>query len=108
MRRFESYADALKLATYLWRCSRCSHNWPQPTTRRFWDKRWKPKKHAEPGDALDERTRLRQGKAAGSNRVRRAERRLKAVQLEIQEFYRGDDGRALEAAVAEFRDKGGF
>ncbi len=108
MRRFESYADAFNLTTYLWLCSRCGHNWPQPTTRRFWDKRWKPKKHAEPGNALDERKGLRQRKAAGSNRTRKSERRMKAAQLDIEEFYKRDNGRALEAAVAEFRDKGGF
>ncbi len=107
MRRFESYADALKLATYLWLCSRCGHNWPQPTGRRFWDKRWKPKKHAEPGNALDERKRLRQRKAAGSNRIRKSERRMRAVQLELDDFYRHDDGSALDAAVKEF-SKGGW
>ena len=109
MRRFESYANALKLTTYLWLCPRCGHNWPQPTGRWFWDKRWaQPKKRAEPRDGLDERKGLRHRKAVGSNRVRRAERRLKAAQLDIEEFYKRDNGRALEAAVAEFRDKGGF
>ena len=108
VRRFESYADALKLTTYLWLCSRCGHNWAEPTTRRFWDKRWKPKKHAEPGDALDERKRLRRRKAAGSNRVRKAERRLNAAQLEIEDFCRHDDGSALDAAVEELRRRGGF
>ena len=107
VRRFESYADALKLTTYLWLCWRCGHNWPQPTTRRFWDKRWKPKKRAEPGDALDERKRLRERKAAGSNRIRKSERRVRAVQLELHDFYQHDDGSALDAAVEEFR-KGGW
>ncbi len=106
VRRFESYAKALKQTTYLWLCSRCGHNWPQPTNRRFWDKRWKPKNYAEPGDALDERKRLRRRKAAGSNRVRKAERRLKAAQLEIDEFYKSDDGSALDAAVKEFSEGG--
>ncbi len=113
-RRFTSY-DNRSRVTYLLLCSGCGHNWAVPTTRSFWKKeRLKPENVCHggqtgltPAHRRQERNRLRQRKAAGSNRIGKAERRMSAVQLKLDDFYRHDDGSALDAAVKEF-NKGGW
>lgn len=113
-RRFTSY-DNRSRVSYLFLCSGCGHNWAESTTRSFWKKERLKQKNAcyggqtglTPAHRPGERKRLRQRKAAGSNRIRKSERRIRAVQLELDDFYRHDDGSALDAAVKEFW-KGGW
>ncbi len=113
-RRFTSY-DNRSRVTYLLLCSRCGHNWAEPTTRCFWktqrlqaqNARYTRQTGMTPTHRDDGCKRLRKRKGAGANRIRKAERRMSAVQLELDDFYRHDDGSALDAAVKEF-SKGGW